>query len=79
MTPFHILILVCSIGLDHSTCQPNTAVDVIQGPAFVNEMRCGFMAQTTLAGNGAALAPQPGKQYVKIVCQRSHEDTAELR
>ncbi|QXX76328.1 hypothetical protein MHY1_03168 [Methylovirgula sp. HY1] len=71
MTPFTVLILVCSMALDHAACQPNTAVDVIRGPKIANEMQCGKMGQATLAANGAALAPRPGLEYVKIVCAHS--------
>lgn len=79
MTPITILILVCSMAIDHAACQPETAVDVVQGPKVANEMQCGLMGQATLAANGAALAPRPGREYVKVVCRHSGaRKTAEL-
>jgi hypothetical protein len=69
MTPFTIVILICSMAVDHSACQPDTAVDVVQGPKVANERMCGFMGQATVAGT--AIAPRPGEEYMKIVCARS--------
>jgi hypothetical protein len=69
MTPFTILILVCSMALDHAACQPDTAVDVVHGPKVASEIECGKIGQTTLAAT--ALAPRPGLEYVKIVCSHS--------
>lgn len=74
MTPFTILILVCSMSLSHAACQPETAVDVVQGPKVASEMQCGLVGQTTLAGT--AIAPRPGLEYVKIVCRHSGSPTA---
>jgi hypothetical protein len=68
MTTFTILILVCAMSVDHEACQPDTAVDVVQGPKVTNELMCGLLGQTTLAGT--ALAPRPGEEYMKIVCTR---------
>lgn len=77
---FTILILVCSVALDHSACQPETAVDVVHGPKVASEIECGKVGQTTLAST--ALAPRPGLEYVKIVCRHSSalnaKKTAEL-
>lgn len=70
MTPFTVLILICSMALDHAACQPKTALDKIEVPA-ANELQCGLKGQAALAANGAALAPRPGLEYVKIVCQRT--------
>jgi hypothetical protein len=57
------------MSLDRAACQPDTAVDVVQGPKVQNEMMCGLMGQTTLATT--AVAPRPGEEYVKIMCTRS--------
>lgn len=70
MTPFSILILVCSMALDRAACQPETALDKIQVPV-ANELQCGLKVQAVWAANGAALAPRPGLEYVKIMCRRS--------
>ena len=73
---FTILILVCSMNIDHSACQPDTALDVVQGPKVANELMCGLEAQTTLATT--ALAPRDGEEYVKVICKRNKtRDTAE--
>jgi hypothetical protein len=74
MTPFTIVILICSMAIDHAACQPDTAVDVVQGPKVENERMCGFFGQTTVAAT--AITPRPGEEYMKIVCQRSGSLTA---
>ncbi|HEY5226768.1 MAG TPA: hypothetical protein VIJ06_08260 [Methylovirgula sp.] len=66
---FTVLILVCSVALDHAACQPETAVDVMHGPKVASAIECSKLGQTTLAAT--ALAPRPGLEYVKIVCQQS--------
>jgi len=71
MSTFSILILVCSMSLDHAACQPDTAIDVVQGPKVQNELMCGLFGQTTIAAT--AVAPRAGEEYVKIVCRRASE------
>ncbi|QXX74210.1 hypothetical protein MHY1_01020 [Methylovirgula sp. HY1] len=70
MTTFSALILICSLSVSASDCGPKNAVDVIKVPV-TNELQCGLMAQSALAGNGAAFAPRPGKEFVKIMCKRN--------
>lgn len=77
MTPFTILILVCSMALDHSACQLDTARASVQGPHVANEMECGKIGQTTIAATAAEVRPEPGKEYLKIVC--SHSASASAR
>jgi len=67
--PFTIVILICSMAIEHSACQPNTAVDVVQGPKVENEHQCAFLGQTTIATT--AVAPRPGEEYMKVICSRS--------
>jgi hypothetical protein len=74
MTPFTIVILICSMALDHAACQPDTAVDVVQGPKVESERMCGFMGQATIATT--AITPRPGEEYMKIVCQHSVDPSA---
>ncbi len=70
MTPFTIVILICSMAIDHSACQPDTAVDVVQGPKVDSASACGMIGQATIAST--AIVPRPGEEYMKIVCQRSN-------
>jgi hypothetical protein len=73
---FTILILVCAMNIDHAACQPDTALDVVQGPKVANELMCGLYGQTTLAST--AVAPRAGEEYVKVICKRNRaRDTAE--
>lgn len=72
--PFVILALVCSMSLDHTACLPETAVDQMVIGSAQNEIQCGLWGQTTLAANGAALAPRPGLEYLKIMCVRSKKN-----
>jgi hypothetical protein len=68
MTPYSILILVCSLSVSPSECRPDTAIDVVQGPKVPSAVQCGLMGQATIAG--VAIAPREGEEYVKIVCRR---------
>lgn len=80
MTPFTILILVCSMALDHGACQKDTAVSWTKGPTVANEIECGKIGQTTIATT--EVKPRPGLEYLKIVCTHSgapaSHTTAEL-
>jgi len=74
MTPFTVVILICSMAIDHAACQPDTAVDVVQGPKVDSVRMCGFMGQATIAST--AIAPRAGEEYMKILCQRSVDPSA---
>ncbi len=63
---FKVLILICAANLDHAACTPKTAVDVVRGPLAKTITQCIQESQTTLAQT--SLAPETGKQYMKIVC-----------
>lgn len=65
---FTILILVCSVTIDHAACHRNTAIDVMRGPQVQNEIMCGLFGQTQIAPT--ALAPKPGLEYLKVECER---------
>jgi hypothetical protein len=71
MTPFTVLILICSMSLDHAACQPDTARASVQGPHVANEMACAQLGQITIAQTAAEVRPEPGKEYLKIVCSHS--------
>ena len=76
MTPFTVMILVCSLAIDHAACQPETARAKLYGPQVANEVQCGFIGQTTIAQTAAEVRPDPGKEYVKIVCTHSSDPLA---
>ena len=63
---FKVLILICAASLDRGACTPQTAVDVVRGPPQHTMSQCMHESQTTLAQT--TIAPEPGKQYMKIVC-----------
>jgi hypothetical protein len=63
---FRVLILICAVGIDHSACNQKTAVDVVRGPPAHTMSQCMHESQTTMAQT--SIAPEPGKQYMKIVC-----------
>ena len=63
---FKVLILICSVGIDRSACTPQTAVDVVRGPLAHTMSQCMHESQTTMALT--SIAPEAGKQYMKIVC-----------
>lgn len=63
---FKVLILICAVGVDRSACTPATAVDVVRGPPAHTLAQCANESQSTIAQT--SIAPEPGKQYLKIVC-----------
>lgn len=67
-----ILVLVCPMAVDHAHCDRDTAVDVVQSLRVMTAQQCGYMAQTMIAPT--AVAPEAGRQYLKIICLR--ESTA---
>lgn len=68
MTPYSVLILICSLSVTPSECRPDTAIDVVQGPKVENPFQCGFFGQATIAAT--TIAPREGQEYMKIVCKR---------
>jgi hypothetical protein len=69
MNPFTLLILICSLSVDQSACRPETARAVIHGPRAPNEIVCGQLGMFTIADT--AVRPEPGKEYVKLICTRT--------
>lgn len=63
---FKVLILICAIGTEKDACTPKNAIDVVRGPPAHTLSQCVHESQTTLAQT--SIAPEPGKQYMKIVC-----------
>ena len=63
---FKVMILICSIGVDHAACTPNTAIDIVRGPPARTSSQCVHESQTTMAST--SIKPEPGKQYMKVVC-----------
>ena len=71
-----VLILVCSTSVAPADCRPETAFDVINGPAAVSIFDCAMGAQAMLART-AELGQRPN-EYVKIRCgPPRHEQTAQ--
>jgi hypothetical protein len=71
---FQILILVCSVGVAQADCQPDTALDVINGPTAESEMTCGLHGQAYIAQT--SLRPRAADEYVKIKCLHPKANTA---
>lgn len=63
---FKVLILICATTIDHAACTPQTATDVVRGPVARSIQQCIMEGQATLAQT--SLAPEAGKQYMKVVC-----------
>lgn len=63
-----ILILICPMAVDHAHCDRDTAIDIVQSMRVSSPQQCGFMGQAMLAPT--SVVPEPGKQYVKILCVR---------
>ena len=68
-----ILILICPMSVDHAACDQTNALDVVRASQVSSPQQCGFMAQALMAQT--SLAPDTGKQYMKIVCIRAPEAT----
>ena len=63
---FKVMILICAMSGDHAACTPETAIDVVKGPPAHTMSQCMHESQTTLAMT--SIKPDPGKQYMKVVC-----------
>lgn len=71
-----ILVLICPMAVDHAHCDRDTATDIIQSMRVSSPQQCGFMGQAMLAPT--SLVPEPGKQYVKVMCVRERSETVAL-
>ena len=71
-----ILVLICPMSVDHAACDPSNALDVVRSMQVSSPQQCGFMAQALMART--SLAPDPGKQYMKVVCLRMPPETVAL-
>ena len=63
---YKVMILICAMAVDHAACSPSTAIDIVRGPPAHSLSQCMHESQTTLATT--SIAPDPGKQYMKVVC-----------
>ncbi len=62
------MLLICAMGTDPAACTSDTALDVM---IFPLTRMCGLPQQATVAHT--VLAPEAGKSYAKIVCERVRE------
>jgi hypothetical protein len=69
MSGYSLVILVCSVALSHSDCQPKTARDIVRGPEVDNTVMCGLNAQMMIARTDLVRAD--GTEYMKVVCTPS--------
>jgi len=67
-----VLILVCSTSVAPTDCNPDTAFDVINGPAAYSVADCAMGAQAMLART-AELGKRPN-EYVKIRCSGMRQE-----
>ncbi len=65
------VVLICAVSTPQDQCTQATAVDVIQGERVNTPQQCAFLGQALLAPT--SVAPEPGRQYAKIVCVRDRE------
>lgn len=63
---YKVIILICSLGVDHAACTPDTAIDIVRGPPAHSISQCIHESQSTLAMT--SIGPELGKQYMKVVC-----------
>jgi hypothetical protein len=66
---FSVIVLICSIAVQQPDCSPESARATIAAPRVDNELLCGTLGQSTIAGT--VIVPEAGKEYVKILCRRS--------
>ena len=69
MSAYAIVMLICSVNLSHSECQPDTALDLVRGPRVENVMQCAAISQSMIAAT--AIAPREGEEYMKVMCVAS--------
>ncbi len=66
MSVYAIVMLICSINLSNSECQPDTALDLVRGPRVETAMQCAMIGQSMIAAT--AIAPREGQEYLKLMC-----------
>lgn len=71
---FKVIVLICSLSTPGPDCDQKSAVDVVDLGEVQNSMQCGFFGQAHLAPT--SVAPEPGKQYQKILCVREKREAA---
>jgi hypothetical protein len=71
---YKILVLICGIGTPGQSCDLGTAVEVVATDEAPSAQQCGFRGQALLAAS--SMMPEPGKQYLKILCIRGPEREA---
>jgi hypothetical protein len=67
MGGYSIIILICSLTLSQSDCEPKTALDVVRGPKADNSIMCAMYAQMMMARTD--LIQGDGAQYMKVLCK----------
>ena len=67
-----ILVLICPMAVDHAHCDRDTAIDIVRAMRVSSPQQCAFMGQAMLAPT--SLVPEPGRQYVKIMCVRESSE-----
>lgn len=72
---FQVLIMICALSTPVPKCQPDTALDVINGPAASNEVQCSLYGQAYLA---ESLGKAADDEYVKIKCTRTNIGSANI-
>jgi hypothetical protein len=65
---FKTIVLICSLATPGQDCDQKTAVDILEVQDSPSSQRCGFLGQSQIATT--SVAPEPGKQYMKILCVR---------
>ena len=69
-----VLVLICSIATPGQSCDLSTAVEMIGVDDAPSVQQCGFRGQALLAQS--TMTPEPGKQYLKIICLKTPEREA---
>lgn len=64
MQSLKVLLLICAASTPRADCTPETALDIVSGPA---EAGCGMMAQAFVAGTTLGQR-MTSEEYLKVVC-----------
>ena len=68
------VVLICSLPTAPQDCTRDTAIDIIDASSAKSPMMCGFFGQAQIAPT--KVAPEAGKTWMKIVCERTRETAA---
>lgn len=68
------LLLICSIAQAPDDCTEQTALQIVRAPAATSEIQC--LRDGMAFAASIAIKPEPGVEFLKVVCRRKDRPDA---